>query len=110
MAYLDKRTSLISILSCEHGRLRREQLLVCDLQGVFNPDTIPPTFELSDPAVHYSSKRRTMVFGRTDKGKEGMQLFFNSHRCTSICKYMQLSQKNIQWKKEWRDSDMRAMF
>ena len=57
------------------------KVMVCDLQGVFNTDMVPPTFELSDPAIHYSSKRgREMVYGLTDKGRKGVQLFFNTHK------------------------------
>ena len=79
------------------------KVLVCDLQGVYNTDMVPPTFELSDPAVHYrSTKGRNMVFGRTDKGQKGIQLFFNSHKCTGICKIMELSKKNANWNKQWR--------
>ena len=80
-----------------------KKVMVCDLQGVYNTDLTPPTFELSDPAIHYASETgRQMVFGRTDKGKEGIQLFFNTHKCSSICKFLQLSKKNRNWKKEWR--------
>lgn len=79
------------------------KVMVCDLQGVLNTDMIPPTFELTDPAVHYASKRRQMVFGRTDKGRKGMQLFFNSHKCSRICQLMQLSKKNKQWRSHWHD-------
>jgi len=79
------------------------KVLVCDLQGVYNTDMVPPTFELSDPAVHYrSNKGQKMVFGRTDKGQKGVQNFFNSHKCTGICKFMELSKKNKNWNKEWR--------
>jgi Alpha-kinase family len=78
-----------------------KKVMVCDLQGVYDADAVPPTFELSDPAIHYASKRREMVFGRTDKGRKGMQLFFNTHRCTSVCKFMQLSKKNKKWRTEW---------
>lgn len=74
-----------------------KKVMVCDLQGVFDTEAVPPTFELTDPAIHYASKRREMVFGRTDKGQKGMQLFFNTHRCTRVCKFMQLSKKNKQW-------------
>ena len=75
-----------------------KKVMVCDLQGIYNTDMCPPTFELSDPAIHYASRKgRQMVFGRTDKGKEGMQLFFN----TSICKFLQLSKKNKNWRKDW---------
>ena len=79
-----------------------KKVMVCDLQGIYNTDTVPPRFELSDPAIHYASKKgRVMVFGRTDKGKEGIQLFFNTHKCNSVCKYLQLSKKNKKWRKDW---------
>ena len=85
-----------------------KKVMVCDLQGVYNTDTVPPTFELSDPAIHYASSRgREMVYGRTDKGKEGMQLFNNTHECNCICKFLQLSKHNKHWRKHWhRDRDM----
>jgi hypothetical protein len=79
-----------------------KKVMVCDLQGVFNRDTVPPTFELTDPVIHYTSKRgRKMVFGRTDMGKKGTQLFFNTHKCSNVCKLMQLSKQNMQWREEW---------
>ncbi|KAL7563138.1 hypothetical protein ACA910_012319 [Epithemia clementina (nom. ined.)] len=79
-----------------------KKVMVCDLQGVYNTDMLPPTFELSDPAIHYSSQKgREMVFGRTDKGKEGMQRFFNTHKCSSVCKFLKLSKKNKNWRKDW---------
>ena len=58
-------------------RFTRKRIMVCDLQGVINTDTVPPTIELTDPAIHYaSSKGRRMVYGRTDKGKTGVNAFF----------------------------------
>lgn len=78
-----------------------KKVMVCDLQGVFNDDMVPPTFELTDPAIHYRSSRREMVFGRTDKGRKGMDLFFHTHKCTPICKSLQLSGKNRRWRKQW---------
>ena len=76
-------------------RYTNKKAMVCDLQGIFNTDMCPPTFELTDPAIHYESIRgRRMVFGRTDKGKSGMKAFFNTHKCNKICKYLQLSAKN----------------
>jgi hypothetical protein len=51
-------------------RYSNRKLLVCDLQGVFNADTIPPTYVLTDPVIHYkSSIGRKNTFGRTDCGK-----------------------------------------
>lgn len=84
-------------------RYTNRKVMVCDLQGIYNIDVEPPTFELTDPAIHYSSRRgREMVYGRTDKGKKGMQLFFNTHKCSGVCKLLQLSKKNKKWKTEWR--------
>ena len=80
-----------------------EQVMVCDLQGVYNYDMKPPTFELTDPAIHYKSKSgKKNIFGRTDAGEDGMQLFLKTHMCTSVCKLMQLSRRNENWKKQWR--------
>jgi hypothetical protein len=63
------------------------KLLVCDLQGVFNAGTSPPTYELTDPVIHYkSSIGRKNTFGRTDCGKQGVNDFFRSHICNPLCK------------------------
>ena len=84
-------------------RHTKGQVMVCDLQGVFNTDMTPPTFELTDPAIHYkSTKGRRMVYGRTDKGATGMKAFFHTHKCTKICKFLNLSAKNKAWKKDWQ--------
>jgi rRNA maturation protein Nop10 len=78
------------------------KVLVCDLQGSYNHESIPPRFELTDPAIHYRSvKGRRMVYGRTDKGQQGVQMFFNTHRCSDICKLLNLSKKNKNWHKDW---------
>jgi hypothetical protein len=84
-------------------RYTNKKVLVCDLQGVFNTNTTPPTFELTDPAIHYTSTRgRRMVYGRTDKGMSGVRSFFKTHKCTKICKHLELSAKNKKWKVDWR--------
>ena len=94
------------------------KLLVCDLQGVYNTDIVPqPMYELTDPAIHYDDNnnnrgsttysdssrigRRILDFGRTDKGCKGIQEFFKTHKCTCICKMMQLCKKDTNWTKNW---------
>ena len=78
--------------------------MVCDLQGIFNTAVDPPTIELTDPAIHYAStKGRCMVFGKTDKGRSGMNAFFKTHKCTKICKLLHLSAKNKKWNQDWRE-------
>jgi len=84
-------------------RFTNRKVLVCDLQGVFKHDDTPPLFELSDPAIHYSSRTgRTRVFGRTDLGINGIKHFFRTHQCNGICKSLELSRKNRNWNKEWK--------
>lgn len=83
------------------------QVMVCDLQGVYNHDLVPPTFELTDPAIHYRSKKgRRHVFGRTDDGEAGMDKFFQTHKCNKVCKMMQLSRRNKNWRKKWRTDNV----
>ncbi len=83
-------------------RHTHKRVLVCDLQSVFNTDLTPPTFELTDPAIHYASTNgRRMVFGRTDKGKSGMKNFFSTHKCTGICKFLEPSARNKKWRRDW---------
>eukprot|EP00522_Entomoneis_paludosa_P008047 CAMPEP_0172450238 /NCGR_PEP_ID=MMETSP1065-20121228/8670_1 /TAXON_ID=265537 /ORGANISM="Amphiprora paludosa, Strain CCMP125" /LENGTH=641 /DNA_ID=CAMNT_0013202017 /DNA_START=604 /DNA_END=2532 /DNA_ORIENTATION=- len=84
-----------------------KKVLVCDLQGVYNAEAKPcPMFELTDPAIHYASKHRRMVFGRTDKGRKGHGLFFETHKCNPICKFLALSRRNKNWQKKWRDAGL----
>jgi Alpha-kinase family len=78
-----------------------KKVLVCDLQGVYNTATVPPTFELTDPAIHYRSKKRRMVYGRTDKGESGIRLFFQTHKCSDLCKLVNLSKRNKDWHQAW---------
>lgn len=62
--------------------------LVCDLQGVWNPDD---GFVLTDPVVHYvSSRGKRHKNGATDKGLEGVKRFFNTHKCNALCAKMKL--------------------
>jgi hypothetical protein len=61
--------------------------LVCDLQGVWNKFD---GFTLTDPvfhSVHHSKKN-----GQTDKGIGGMQKFFETHKCGSLCRSLGLDE------------------
>ena len=90
-------------------RITHKRAMVCDLQGIFNADMIPPTFELTDPAIHYASaKGRRMVFGRTDKGRSGTKAFFKTHHCNKICKMLHLSARNKEWSCDWRRESARC--
>lgn len=52
--------------------------LVCDLQGTTD-------LLCTDPVIHSVSGRRML----TDLGESGMCAFFRSHRCNSICQYLE---------------------
>ena len=90
-------------------RFTDRKVLVCDLQGIFRDDAVPPQFELTDPAIHYSSTRgRKRVFGHTDLGRTGIDTFFRSHKCNDVCKMMALSRNNRNWKKEWKETGSKS--
>ena len=64
----------------EHSKGKK---LVCDLQGIWNPDD---GFVLTDPVVHYvSSRGKKHKNGATDKGLEGVKRFFGTHECNALC-------------------------
>lgn len=65
----------------------KRKMMVCDLQGVLETDCSPPVYKLTDPVIHYSSSRgRTNVFGRTDRGQKGINSFFRTHKCSELCR------------------------
>lgn len=61
--------------------------LVCDLQGVY--DEKANLLRLSDPVIHHTSfSGRKHVHGRTDRGRKGKAMFFETHECTHLCRLM----------------------
>jgi hypothetical protein len=63
--------------------------LVCDLQGVY--DETSNELKLSDPVIHYYNPNRShrhLVHGKTDRGRKGMCMFFETHKdhCGRLCK------------------------
>lgn len=66
--------------------------LVCDLQGVWNPED---GFMLTDPVVHYvcpmGKKHKN---GATDKGLDGVKKFFATHKCNVLCEKMGLKSRS----------------
>ena len=74
----------------------KREKIVCDLQGVLDTSQKPPVFEFTDPVIHYKSKSgRRNVFGRTDKGHDGIKDFFKTHKCNNVCKALGLSPDNL---------------
>lgn len=59
----------------------KREKLVCDIQGVLSTST-PPVFELTDPAIHSTTKQK---YGKTDHGHAGRDAFFRSHKCNALC-------------------------
>lgn len=61
--------------------------LICDLQGEFDEAT--SLFKFTDPVIHYHNclkENNTKVYGRSDKGRRGIQAFFASHKCNALCR------------------------
>ena len=65
-------------------------------QGVWNA---ADGFVLTDPVIHTTHGRRRRAAtvdpagrcnGKTDKGAEGVRLFFASHRCNALCRRLGL--------------------
>ena len=59
------------------------------LQGVFNETD---GFLLTDPVIHsvglegsQSDDNKVIGNGKTDKGAQGIRLFFETHKCNSLC-------------------------
>ena len=68
------------------------RLMVVDLQGCLErkPDGATE-FVFTDPAVHKRRKDkrlRHLKFGRTDRGKKGIDAFFASHVCGDACRLL----------------------
>ncbi len=60
--------------------------LICDIQGVFCEEV--NTLRLSDPVIHYYNhlkEDKRMVHGRTDRGRKGIEMFFETHECSKLC-------------------------
>jgi hypothetical protein len=76
--------------------------LVCDLQGVFNAEK--NLLQFSDPVIHYYNKDctdRRCVHGRTDRGRKGIEDFFDTHCCeeqSNLCQLVTRGFKNAAWK------------
>lgn len=63
------------------------RVLVCDLQGTWNP---VDGFQFTDPVVHSMHESGESAFGPTDRGGKGVEAFFQSHTCSRLCALMRL--------------------
>jgi hypothetical protein len=60
--------------------------LVCDLQGVKERNT----YMLTDPQIH--TDPQNAEYGMGNLGKEGIDKFFEGHRCSPLCKSLDLKE------------------
>jgi len=67
--------------------------LVCDLQGVYDEGN--RLLKFSDPVIHYHHPgrpdERRFVHGKTDRGRDGVAMFFDTHNrdhCGHLCLLM----------------------
>jgi len=71
-----------------------KKMLICDLQGVFDENM----FFFTDPVIHYYDNQKSKqksVYGRTDRGKKGIDDFMSSHKCSNLCKLVELGFKDV---------------
>eukprot|EP01135_Chromosphaera_perkinsii_P001170 Nk52_evm9s160 gene=Nk52_evmTU9s160 len=70
------------------------QLLICDLQGELTKSRDGgAVFRLTDPAIHVADRdsyKTYRPYGLTDKGRQGIRRFYQTHECTSVCKLLGL--------------------
>ena len=59
------------------------------LCGALGYDKAENTFLLSDPVMH-SDLGQAHLFGATDNGAKGIELFLRSHRCNEVCRMFKL--------------------
>jgi hypothetical protein len=93
---VDEVPQAISHFSYEESRSKH---LVCDRQGTWN---IHDGFVLTDPVVHYVSSRnphRKHKNGATDKGLDGVDRFFKTHKCGPLCARSRLQRKEAAYLK-----------
>ena len=62
-----------------------KRLIVCDLQGVVTESGIL----LTDPSIH-SCNEELLRYGATNLGSKGIETFFATHTCNTVCKEMKL--------------------
>jgi Mg-chelatase subunit ChlD len=71
--------------------------MVVDLQGLLRIRADGSReFVFTDPAVHKRRESRRLKhlnFGRTNRGKKGMDAFFASHKCNDACRLLGLRSK-----------------
>ena len=70
--------------------ITKRTLMVCDLQGVLSHSGPSPVFEFTDPCIH-SRRSKAKNYGRTDRGKGGMEAFFKTHQCNAMCELLGIS-------------------
>ena len=76
----------------------KEKLIVVDLQGVLTlTKEGKHVFELTDPVIHrrHKNNRRRGNFGRTDRGKKGINDFFETHQCNEVCRLLGLKEERV---------------
>ena len=61
----------------------KRESLVCDLQGELCLVNGSPVFEFTDPCIHCVKNNK---YGRTNHGHKGINSFFKTHHCNSVCK------------------------
>lgn len=76
----------------------RKKMIIVDLQGVLTVNEEgKDMFELTDPVIHRRNRKagRQWDFGRTDRGKKGINDFLKSHKCSEMCRLLGLEKEHL---------------
>jgi hypothetical protein len=76
----------------------KRKLIIVDLQGVLTVSQEgKEKYELTDPVIHRRNRKagRSWDFGRTDRGKQGINAFLKTHKCSEMCKLLGLEKERL---------------
>lgn len=75
----------------------KKHFMVVDLQGVLTEHGDGTCcYELTDPVIHRRGKRfQHWHFGRTDRGRKGIEAFLRTHQCTDVCSLLGLPENDL---------------
>eukprot|EP00392_Amoebophrya_sp_AT5.2_P015462 g15668.t1 len=88
----DKDAHLLECFSHYTYQASGGKIMVTDLQGVQTAED-PPSWKLTDPQVLSDLEDGAGfddLFGRADRGKQGMIEFFSQHKCGEMCQKLGL--------------------
>jgi len=95
------QSDILQAFSCWTYKVAsRHRYLVCDLQGTYVDNLlVRGEYRLTDPVIHTIDTAQEEIrkrsqsdtrerFGRTDRGQQGIDDFFSTHKCSRLCRML----------------------